>query len=236
MIELFFFPSPNGIKVAIMLEECGLPYKVTHVDITQGAQFHPDFLEISPNNKIPVIIDHEVPNKVLTLFESGAILLYLAQKSGRFILKQDIDYYQHLQWLFWQIGHLGPMAGQTHYFREFSEVKDSHGIERFTKEMNRLYSILDKQLSNNEYVAGEYSIVDMACWPWIYHYRWQGQELSDFPNIKNWFDKIAERPAVQRAQELGLSKKVDRESYNKVLHNQDAERVNKLSKEAKSND
>ncbi|NKB39090.1 MAG: thiol:disulfide oxidoreductase [Gammaproteobacteria bacterium] len=219
MLELYFFPSPNGVKVAIMLEECELEYQLVHVDITKGEQFGEDFLQISPNNKIPVLKDTST-NETTTLFESGAILLYLANRSKQFIPEQSPAYFQTLQWLFWQVGHLGPMAGQTHYFRKFCEIKDIHGIERFSNEMNRLYTVLDKQLESNEYVAGEYSIVDMACWPWVKYIDWQGQSFEEFSNVKQWFDKVASRPAVQRAEAHGSSTQVDREDYRNVLHNQ----------------
>ena len=235
MIELFFFPSPNGIKVAIMLEECGLDYTISPVDITKGEQFRQDFINISPNNKIPAIIDHAGTDGPVSLFESGAILLYLAQKSDSFFPSGGSNYFRSLQWLFWQVGHLGPMAGQAHYFREFCEVKDSHGIERFTKEMNRLYAVLDMQLQGRDFITGEYSIVDMACWPWIFHYQWQGQKLEDFPALKGWFERLAARPAVIRAKQLGLAEKVDRESYQTVLHGQTAASVKELGRKMDSN-
>lgn len=222
MIDLYFFPSPNGIKVAIMLEECDLPYQVHRVDITSGEQFSAEFLKISPNNKIPVLRDSEGPEGPITLFESGAILLYLAKKTGRFLPQDENNYYSSLQWLFWQVAHLGPMAGQAHYFRKFSTVRDSHGIERFSNEMNRLYGVLEKQLENQEYIYGEYSIVDMACWPWVKYIEWQGQSFDEFPNVGRWFNTVEARPAVQRACAHGTAEKVDRESYENVLHNQTA--------------
>ena len=222
MIDLYFFPSPNGAKIAIMLEECELPYRITRVDITKGEQFSAEFLKISPNNKIPALRDDEGPDGSVALFESGAILLYLAKKCGRFFPQQGTDYYRGLQWLFWQIGHLGPMAGQAHYFRKFCEVRDSHGIERFSNEMNRIYAVLEQQLGEGEFVAGEYGIVDMACWPWVKYIEWQGQSFDDFPRVKRWFDTVAARPAVQRAEALGTATEVDRDSYREVLHNQTA--------------
>lgn len=232
MIELFFFPSPNGMKIAIMLEECELPYKITLVDITKGDQFHPDFIAISPNTKIPAITVHDTKAGSLTLFESGAILLYLANRTGRFFPPHGSGYYHAMQWLFWQIGHLGPMAGQAHYFREFCEIRDSHAIERFTSEMNRLYDVLNRQLENQDFIAGEYSIVDMACWPWIKHHHWQGQNLEDFPAVNKWFERVGARTAVKRAETLGTAAVVDRESYRNILHNQTAEKIEKLSKDA----
>jgi GST-like protein len=220
MIDLYFFPSPNGAKIAIMLEECGLPYRITRIDITKGEQFTAEFLKISPNNKIPALQDSEGPDGPVALFESGAILLYLAKKSGRFFPQSGTAHYQSLQWLFWQTSHLGPMAGQAHYFRKFCEVKDSHGIERFSNELNRIYAVLEHQLGEQDYVAGDYGIVDMACWPWVKYIEWQGQIFDDFPNVKRWFDTVAARPAVQRAEALGTASEVGRESYRTVLHNQ----------------
>lgn len=222
MLELYFFPSPNGVKVAIMLEECELPYRITQVDISKGDQFALDFLKISPNNKIPVLSDNEGPAGPITLFESGAILLYLANKSGCFFPQQGANYYQSLQWLFWQVGHLGPMAGQAHYFRKFCEIEDNHGIERFSNEMSRLYAVLEQRLGEEEYINGDYSIVDMACWPWVKYIEWQGQNFDDFANVKRWFDLVGARSAVQRAETHGTSTQVDRESYQKILHNQSA--------------
>jgi GSH-dependent disulfide-bond oxidoreductase len=236
MIDLYFFPSPNGVKIAIMLEECELPYRITQVDITKGEQFSVEFLKISPNNKIPAFCDSEGEDGPVTLFESGAILLYLANKSGRFFPQQGTAYYQSLQWLFWQIGHLGPMAGQAHYFRKFCEVRDSHGIERFTNEMNRLYAVLEQQLSEGAYITGEYSIVDMACWPWVKYIEWQGQSFDDFPNVKRWFDTVGARPAVQRAEAHGTATQVDRESYQNVLHNQNAASLKQASPEEPNDD
>jgi len=231
MMELFFFPSPNGIKIAIMLEECGLPYRLTPVDITRGEQFHPDFTAVSPNSKIPALIDHDGGDGPVTLFESGAILLYLAARSGRFFPPPDSSaWYAALPWLFWQIGHLGPMAGQAHYFRKFAEQHDGHAIERFTNEMDRLYGVLEKRLQGRGWIAGEYSIVDMACWPWVFHHEWQGQDLKDLPAVQAWFERMAARPAVQKARELGLATQVDRDSYRDVLHNQTRERAEALAR------
>ncbi|MEX2523626.1 MAG: glutathione S-transferase N-terminal domain-containing protein [Gammaproteobacteria bacterium] len=233
MMELFFFPSPNGIKIAIMLEECELPYRVTAVDITAGDQFHPDYSALNPNNKIPALIDHDADGSPVRLFESGAILLYLAARSRRFFPAPDTnDYYESLPWLFWQTSHLGPMAGQAHYFRKFSEARDGHAEERFTNEMDRLYGVLETRLQNRDWLLDDYSIVDMACWPWVYHHEWQGQDLADLPAVKAWFDRMAARPAVQRAREMGLAVKVDRDSYRNVLHNQTRERAEQLTRSA----
>jgi len=233
MMELFFFPSPNGIKIAIMLEECGLPYRVTHVDITRGDQFHPDYAALNPNSKIPSLIDHDAEDGPLALFESGAILLYLAARSGRFFPPPGSSgYYQALPWLFWQIGHLGPMAGQAHYFRKFAEVRDTHAVERFSNEMDRLYGVLEKQLQDRDWILDDYSIVDMACWPWVFHHEWQGQDLHKLPAVQAWFECMAARPAVQRARELGLAANVGRDSYREVLHNQTRERTEALARAA----
>jgi GST-like protein len=236
MLELYFFPSPNGVKVAIMLEECELTYQIKQVDISKGDQFTAEFLKISPNNKIPVLTDNDGADGPITLFESGAILLYLSNKSGRFFPQQGTAYYRSLQWLFWQVGHLGPMAGQAHYFRKFCEIRDSHGIERFSNEMNRLYAVLEQQLGEEEYITGDYSIVDMACWPWVKHIEWQGQSFDDFKNVKRWFDAVGARPAVQRAEAHGTATEVDRESYSKVLHNQTAASLKQSIDETKTNE
>jgi len=213
MIDLYWYPSPNGLKVAIMLEECQLPYRLKHVDITRGAQFDPDFLQISPNNKIPAITDHEAPGGALSLFESGAILSYLAEKTGRFLPSGSREKHAVMQWLFWQVGGLGPMAGQAHHFRAFASEHVPYGITRYTQEVNRLYGVLDRQLTVKEFVAGEYSIADMAIWPWIKPYERQGQALEDFPAVKRWFTAMEQRPAVRRALVLGDERRADEEGH-----------------------
>ena len=199
MIELFYFPSPNGQKIAIALEEMDLPWRLTFVDITRGMQFTPEFLAISPNNKIPAIIDRDTPGEPLPLFESGAILLYLAERSGQFLPQDPMRRHSTLQWLFWQVSGLGPMAGQAHHFRQFAKEKVAYGIQRYTDEVNRLYGVLEHQLKGKRFIADDYSIADMACWPWVVHHAWQGQSLDNFPNVKQWFDTVSERPAVKRA-------------------------------------
>ncbi len=221
MLQLYFYPSPNGLKIAIALEECGLPYQVVPVDITRGAQFDPAFLAISPNNKIPALVDPDAPGGPLELFESGAILMYLAEKSGRFLPAGLHARYAVLKWLFWQVGGLGPMAGQAHHFRAFATEQVPYGIKRYTDECNRLYGVLDRALARSPYVAGDYSIADMACWPWTVTWERQGQDLADFPNVARWFDAIAARPAVQRARELGHERHADREGY-RYLYGQTA--------------
>jgi GST-like protein len=199
-IEVHSWPTPNGHKVHIMLEECKLPYTVTAVNIGAGDQFKEEFLAISPNNKIPAIVDPEGPDgKPISLFESGAILLYLAGKTGKFLGKTDRERYNTLQWLMFQMGGLGPMLGQAHHFRMYSPEKIDYAINRYTNESRRLYGVMDKQLSQHAFLAGRnYTIADMACWPWTRSHANQGVDLNDFPNVKRWYDEIQSRPAAQR--------------------------------------
>jgi GST-like protein len=200
MIDLHFWPTPNGLKIKLFLEEAGLPYRPVLIDIGKGEQFRPEFLAISPNNRIPAIVDHEPADggAPLSLFESGAILLYLAEKTGRFIARDLRGRAQVLQWLFWQVGGLGPMAGQNGHFTRYAPEKVPYAIERYTKETNRLYGVLDRQLAHGEYLAGDYSIADMACYPWIVPHEAHGQRLGDFPQLKRWFETIHDRPATLR--------------------------------------
>jgi len=199
MIDLYFWPTPNGYKVSIMLEEIGMAYTVIPVNISKGDQFKPEFLEISPNNKMPAIVDHDGPGgQPLSLFESGAILLYLAEKSGQLMPAEMRARYQVIEWLMFQMGGIGPMLGQAHHFRRYAPEPIQYAIDRYTNEARRLYNVLDKQLGRNQYVAGEYSIADIAIYPWLIPHKWQGMELEEFPNVKRWFDAIAARPAVQR--------------------------------------
>lgn len=196
MIDLYTWTTPNGRKVSIMLEECGLEYHTHSIDITGNKdQFEADFLKISPNNKIPAIVDHD---NGTTMMESGAILMYLAEKTGQFLPQDPARRWQAIEWLMWQMGGLGPMAGQTHHFVKFNPDASPYASERFTKETRRLYGVLDKQLSANEFIAGEYSIADMAVWPWISRFEWQTMDLKSFVNLKRWYTAIAERPAVQK--------------------------------------
>lgn len=218
MIELYFFPSPNGLKIAIMLEECGLPYELKPVDIGRGEQFHADYLAINPNNRIPAIVDRETG---IAVFESGAILVYLAEKAGRFLPKTPAERMQTLSWLFWQVGGLGPMAGQAHHFRAFASEQVPYGIRRYTDECNRLYGVMDRQLAKQHYLAGDYSIADIACWPWVVPHERQGQDLGEFPHLKRWFENIRQRPGVQRGFKLGHEKMMDREGY-RFLYGQTA--------------
>ncbi len=200
MIDLHFWPTPNGLKIKLFLEETGLPYRPVLVDIGRGEQFRPEFLAISPNNRIPAIVDHDPAGggAPLSLFESGAILLYLAEKTGRFLPRDVRGRALTLEWLFWQVGGLGPMAGQNGHFTRYAPEKIPYAIERYTKETNRLYGVLDRQLAHGEYIAGDYSIADMACYPWIVPHEAHGQRLEDFPRLKRWFDTIHDRPATLR--------------------------------------
>ena len=227
MIDLYYWTTPNGHKITMFLEEAGLPYRVLPINIGKGEQFAADFLKISPNNRIPAIVDHAPADggAPISLFESGAILLYLADKSGRFIAPDLRGRNETLQWLFWQMGGLGPMAGQNHHFTQYAPQPVPYAIERYTKETARLYAVLDKRLADREFVAGDYSIADMACYPWIVPHQKQGQNLDDFPNLKRWFAAIRERPATQRAyalaKEINPAPVVD-EAAKKVLFGQDA--------------
>ncbi|MBI5534280.1 MAG: glutathione S-transferase N-terminal domain-containing protein [Deltaproteobacteria bacterium] len=203
MIDLHFWPTPNGYKPLLFLEETALPYNLVPVNIGAGEQFHPAFLKISPNNKMPAIVDHDADD--LALFESGAILLYLAEKTRRFLPSDPAGRYDVLQWLFWQMGGLGPMLGQNHHFNVYAPEKIPYAIDRYVKETGRLYAVLNKRLQDRAFIAGDYSIADMACYPWIVPYEIQKQNLDDFPNLKRWFHAIAERPATQRAYAKGKS-------------------------------
>lgn len=200
MIWLYAWPTPNAQKVSIMLEECGLSYEVVPVDINKGEQLSPKFLALNPNNRIPAIIDSDGPDgEAITVFESGAILVYLAEKVGRFLPASGTTRYAVLQWLMFQMGGLGPMAGQAHHFRQrMGGVEVPYGIDRYTNEVRRLYAVMDRRLGEALYLGGDrYSIADMACWPWVRSSRRQGQNRADFPNLKRWFDSIASRPSVQ---------------------------------------
>ncbi len=203
MIDVYSWTTPNGQKAIIMLEECGLEYQIHPVNIAAGEQFNPTFLQISPNNKIPAIVDKQGPNgQSLALFESGAILIYLAEKTGRLMPAEPNSRYQTMQWLMFQMGGLGPMLGQNHHFRLFAPEKIEYAIDRYTKETQRLYGVLDKQLASHPYIAGEqYTIADIACFPWINAWQKQGIELDTFPNVKRWHKQVGERAAVKQAIE-----------------------------------
>ena len=200
MIDVFSWPTPNGHKIHIMLEECGLPYRAIPVDIGAGDQFKPEFLAISPNNKIPAITDPDGPDgRPISLFESGAILVYLAAKTGRFLPAADREKYEVLQWVMFQMGGVGPMLGQAHHFRIYALEKIEYAINRYTNEARRLYGVIDKRLSQSPWLGGrEYSIADIATFPWLRSWENQGIVLADYPHLKAWFERIAERPAVQR--------------------------------------
>ena len=207
MIDLHYWPTPNGHKITMFLEESGLDYRIVPVNITAGDQFRPDFLKIAPNNRMPAIVDHAPLDGKgpLSVFESGAILVYLAEKTGR-LMPQDARAKAHVQeWLFWQMGGLGPMAGQNHHFTIYAPEKLPYAINRYVNETNRLYGVLDRQLAGKDYIAGDYSIADMACYPWIVPHKRQGQALDDFPDLKRWFDTIAAKPSTIRAYATGES-------------------------------
>jgi len=221
MIDVYSWATPNGHKVHIMLEECGLSYRVHAIDIGAGDQFAPDFLAISPNNKIPAITDSDGPDgRPIALFESGAILLYLAGKSGRFLPADVRGRYEVLQWLMFQIGSIGPMLGQTHHFRIYAPEKFDYAVDRYTNEARRLYGVMDKRLANSRYMGGnEYSIADIAIFPWLRSWKNQGIDWSEYPHLKGWFDEIAARPAVQRGVEVlaHARKPLDSERSREIL-------------------
>ncbi|SHF24895.1 glutathione S-transferase [Modicisalibacter ilicicola DSM 19980] len=202
MIDLYYWTTPNGHKISIFLEEAGLDYEIHPINIGKGEQFTREFLEIAPNNRIPAIVDRRPADggQPLALFESGAILEYLADKTGEFLPRAGRERYMALQWLYWQMGGLGPMAGQNHHFRNYAPEKIDYAIARYIKETSRLYGVLDKQLEEHDYVAGkEYSIADMAIYPWVKPYENQGQDIEEFPNVQRWMGNIARRSAVERA-------------------------------------
>jgi GSH-dependent disulfide-bond oxidoreductase len=203
MIDLYYWTTPNGHKITMFLEESGLPYRIVPVNISSGAQFEPAFLAISPNNRIPAIVDHEPADRgpPLSLFESGAILLYLAEKTGQLLPADARGRSQVTQWLFWQMANLGPMAGQNHHFMRYAPEKIPYAIERYVKETNRLYGVLNRRLAERAFIAGEYSIADIAAYPWIVPHETQGQKLEDFPHLRRWFNAIHDRPATARAYE-----------------------------------
>ena len=205
MIELYYWPTPNGWKISIALEELGLDYELKPVNIGRGEQFEPDFLRISPNNRMPAIVDREPADggEPVPVFESGAILIYLAEKTGKLLPSDLRGRKTVLEWLMWQMGGLGPMLGQAHHFRGYAPEKIDYGIERYTNEANRLYGILNQRLAGREWIADAYSIADIACWPWIVPHERQGQKLEDFPNLQAWFERMKQRPAVQRGFEVG---------------------------------
>ncbi|WP_448657576.1 glutathione S-transferase N-terminal domain-containing protein [Sphingomonas sp. CJ99] len=205
MIDLYYWPTPNGHKVTLFLEETGLPYAIHPVDIGAGDQFKPDFLAIAPNNRMPAIVDHAPADggAPVSLFESGAILTYLAEKTGRFGGTDARNRIEVSQWLFWQMGGLGPMLGQNHHFNRYAPERIPYAIDRYVRETARLYGVLDRRLADRDFIAGDYSIADMAAYPWIVPHEAQGQDLADFPNVRRWFDAIRERPATIAAYARG---------------------------------
>jgi GST-like protein len=203
MIDLYTWSTPNGRKASIMLEETGLPYAVHRINIGQSDQFKPEFLAISPNNKIPAIVDSDGPGGgPYSLFESGAILIYLAEKTGKLMPTAPAARYRVLQWLMFQMGGVGPMFGQAHHFLRFAKEKIAYAMRRYSDETARLYRVLDKQLSDHEYLADDYSIADIATYPWVARHEWQQIDLATYPNVKRWFDAISARPAVQRGMKV----------------------------------
>ncbi|GJE06552.1 Disulfide-bond oxidoreductase YfcG [Methylobacterium jeotgali] len=231
MIDLHYWPTPNGHKVTLFLEEAGLPYTIRPVNIGKGEQFEPGFLKIAPNNRMPAIVDHDPVGGggPITLFESGAILLYLAEKTGRFIPQDPRGRAETLQWLFWQMGGLGPMLGQNHHFSQYAPEKIPYAIKRYVDETSRLYGVLDRRLADRAFVAGAaYGIADMASYPWIVPWEKQGQRLDDFPHLKRWFEAIAERPATKAAYARAAEVNPDHgksmsEDAKKVLFGQTAQ-------------
>ncbi|MCX7157284.1 MAG: glutathione S-transferase N-terminal domain-containing protein [Rhodocyclales bacterium] len=230
MIDLYYWTTPNGHKITMFLEEAGQPYRIVPINIGKGDQFAPDFLKIAPNNRIPAIVDHQPADggPQISLFESGAILLYLADKTSRFIAPDLRGRTETIQWLFWQMGGLGPMAGQNHHFTQYAPEPIPYAIERYVKETARLYAVLNKHLADREFIAGAYSIADMACYPWIVPHERQRQNMDDFPSLKRWFAAIGERPATQRA--YALAKQINpapvvNEDAKRILFGQDAKTV-----------
>lgn len=228
-IELYYWPTPNGHKITIMLEELGVPYEVKYINIGKGEQFAPDFLKIAPNNRMPAIIDPDGPGgEPISVFESGAILQYLGRKYGKFYPSDERRRVDVEQWLFWQMGGLGPMAGQAHHFRQYAPEKIEYGINRYTNEVNRLYGVMNRRLADRDYLAGDYSIADMASIGWVRSYENQGQDLNDFPNLKRWFEAVLARPAVQRGIEVGKEERArqaslaDDKEAQKILFGQRA--------------
>ena len=204
-IDLYYWPTPNGFKISIMLEECRLPYNLIPVNISKGEQFKPDFLAISPNNRMPAIVDPDGPGgKPISIFESGAILQYLGRKTGKFYPADERGRVEVDQWLFWQMGGLGPMAGQVHHFKNYAVETLTYAINRYVNEVNRLYGVMNKRLADREFLAGKYSIADMACVGWTNGWERQGQDINEFPHLKRWLETVKARPAGERGMTLGL--------------------------------
>jgi GST-like protein len=236
MIDLYYWPTPNGWKISIALEEMELPYRVKYVNIGRGEQFAPEFLAISPNNRMPAIVDHDPPGggAPLSVFESGAILIYLAEKTGRFLPRDVRGRVEVLEWLMWQMGGFGPMLGQNHHFNIYAPEKIPYAVDRYRKETSRLYGVLDKRLAGREWICGDYSIADMACWGWVVPHDRQGIALDAFSHVRRWYDAMKERPGVQRGFSVGIEirKAMSRsqqggmdDAAKKVLFGQDADTV-----------
>ena len=226
-IDLYFWPTPNGHKISIMLEECRLPYRLIPVDISRGDQFTPEFLAISPNNRMPAIVDPDGPgDRRISMFESGAILQYLGRKTGRFYPRNERARVEVEQWLFWQMANLGPKAGECHHFRQYAPERIPYATDRFTNEMNRLYGVMDRRLADRDFLAGGYSIADMACVSWARRWERQGQTIDDFPHLKRWLDRMLARPAVYRGMHIRVEEasRVDMQDpkVRAVLFNQRA--------------
>ena len=214
-IELYYWPTPNGWKISIMMEELGIPYEVKYINIGAGDQFEPEFLKIAPNNRMPAIIDPEGPDgQPISVFESGAILQYLGRKFNKFYPADERSRVEVDEWLMWQMGGLGPMAGQAHHFRVYAPEKVPYAIDRYTNEVNRLYGVLNKRLENRDFIASEYSIADMACIGWAQLWERQGQDIKQFPNLESWIERMKARPAVAKGLALGLEKR-DQSSFDK---------------------
>ena len=232
MVELFFWPTPNGMKVLMFLAEAGMDYRITSVNINEGEQFSNEFLQIAPNGRIPAIIDH-APTKsseTISIFESGAILIYLAEKVGRFLPDSLVERTDVLQWLMWQMGGLGPMLGQNHHFTRYAPEEVPYATRRYHQETSRLYAVLDGRLAESEFICNEYSIADMACYPWILRYEWHKTDIDQFPNVKRWLESIRQRPAVvaayREAEKINKGKAVT-SGAQKILFGQDATTMRK---------
>lgn len=222
-IDLYYWPTPNGWKITIMLEELETPYQIKYINISKGEQFEPSFLAIAPNNRMPAIVDPDGPGGApISVFESGAILQYLGRKFGKFYPSDERARVEVDQWLFWQMGGLGPMAGQAHHFRNYAPEKIQYGIDRYTNEVNRLYGVMNKRLADRDYLAGDYSIADMACIGWVIPYKNQGQDLDDFPHLKAWFERLHQRPALLKGIAVG---KEERERQANLAEDKDAQKI-----------
>ncbi len=231
MIDLYYWTTPNGHKITMFLEESGLPYTIHPINIGQGDQFKPEFLRIAPNNRIPAIVDQAPQDggKPISLFESGAILQYLAEKTGQFLSTDLRVRTETLQWLYWQMGGLGPMAGQNHHFNVYAPVKIEYAIDRYVRETGRLYGVLNKHLEQRDFIAGDYSIADMASYPWIVSHQRQSQNLDDFPHLKRWFERIGARPATERAyalvEQINPGSPVHDDKARQILFGQDSKTI-----------